>query len=399
MNIFPVVSIENISKQVIHPFDCLAVPDSFFVYKPGFITTPEKLGLQFYDKSYEIFHGSPDAGMPLVGQNTNFEVSKTTFAHIRNAVLIPNTGHLIKDGITIQESYAPTGFFDSCLRVLHGYYGYDKEYRHFDFNKAFSDARAFANFKFTNLTHFEEPVFLLSNERNDRTFFHWMNLRLPELHVFSNIMNGRLNLAISYDLEKWQLDSITTLFKGRQIRLIKFDSPVVFESLYRVFYSSSNFQRIDYDYYQWLSNSVGVISKNQLPKKVYLSRSDVGRRSYINEQEFTNLLAKFSVDRILMSNLPFSTQINIIKNADLIIMPEGSAHTFLPYVNKNCLILWITNSNISYHHSQIDLAFKLYGLHSAHILHKMVTRVNEFDNDSDLIIDTIGVHRFLQTLF
>jgi capsular polysaccharide biosynthesis protein len=65
------------------------------------------------------------------------------------------------------------------------------------------------------------------------------------------------------------------------------------------------------------------------PKKIYISRRDVGRRLPKNETEVEALLVENGFDIVRLADLAFKEQIRICQNAELIVGAHGAglAHT------------------------------------------------------------------------
>jgi hypothetical protein len=367
-NCYPVVSFENLLSQKYSAIDCYESPDSYFEVEAGSVATPESLGINLGEKSFQFIMWATDKKFPSIHQKKKFEISKTVILHLSNAVVFPNTGQIIKDGCAIRENYAPIGYFDLFMRDLYGIFGYDQKNAVIDFHNPNSFAFPFRDFNHENILSIPEPTYMLSNEENDSRFYHWINLIMPKLKVFIEAMPSDVMYAVSNKTFDWQNSTLKTCFPKTNFKLGLFQQPIKFDSLFVVVNSNKSFMRIDYEYYKWLAKISSQVNTNNFPKKIYMSRSDVGRRTYANEGDISAFLDSRGISKVELSRFSFSVQLALVKNADLLVMPDGSSITYFPYVAEKCKVLYIAWGNSPFLEEIIESSKKLYNINDIYVL-------------------------------
>lgn len=395
-NEFPVLSAESILRQVLHASDCLSTPDTFCVLEPGRIVSPTTLGLDFRGNGYQLFNAF-STKFPTIKQDTKFEITKTILMHITDAIVFPNTGQVIKDGVAFREKYAPSGYFEKCMEELRGIFGYDRNENTINFSDQFSFAKKYEKYQIENATVIDEPYYLLTNEINDQRFFHWMNLRLTEARMFANVTREKVGFASSYDLLPWQIDSLNLYFKNKISKILHFKEPVKFKNLFMVCYSNKNYLKVDYEHYGWIKSKFDDIPSEELPTKIYLSRSDVNRRHYLNESDVVSTLEKYGIKKVELSKMPMKKQFLMLSKAEVVIMPAGSATVFLPFLKKDCKLMYIDWNDSDFFDKHFELYTILHKLKNAIMLKNALIRTHAVDDDGLLELDISVLRKMLDS--
>ncbi|MDE8346266.1 MAG: glycosyltransferase family 61 protein [Acidocella sp.] len=79
------------------------------------------------------------------------------------------------------------------------------------------------------------------------------------------------------------------------------------------------------------------------PKKIFISRSDTGRRKLSNENELADALFKRGFSTIILSNLSFREQISLFAQADVIVGQHGAGLTNIGFCQRDAKLLELHN--------------------------------------------------------
>ncbi len=84
-------------------------------------------------------------------------------------------------------------------------------------------------------------------------------------------------------------------------------------------------------------------------RRLYISRSDSGIRRIQNEDEIYDYLKNYGFEKIQMSSITVTQQIDAFRNAEKIIFPHGGAGAFLLFCSNDCEVIeihspaWLNN--------------------------------------------------------
>lgn len=77
------------------------------------------------------------------------------------------------------------------------------------------------------------------------------------------------------------------------------------------------------------------------PKRVYISRRDAAKRLVANEAELVELLSKYNVESVAMSDLSLRQQVELAANTDCLIAPHGAGMSHALFMPHGSLIVEI----------------------------------------------------------
>ena len=94
-------------------------------------------------------------------------------------------------------------------------------------------------------------------------------------------------------------------------------------------------------------------------KYIYVSRKKATRRKIINELEVEILLKEFNFQTIYFEDFNFWEQVNIAKNAKILVAQHGAALTNMLFMNENTSVFEIKANNDMTNHCYFSLASSL----------------------------------------
>ena len=199
---------------------------------------------------------------------------------------------------------------------------------------------------------------LLTGGAGNHNYWHWMFDVLPRIKILSNIININQvdNFLFPSLNKKFQIDSLDLLEIPKEKRvssvtyrhvesekIITTDHPYVIRNK-----ASSEIQEIPLWIIKWLKKSLTKnISEDENykhSKKIYIDRSDSTSnhsfmRKLINESEIKSRLEKVGFKSVKLSNISLENQIQIFKNAEIIVGLHGAGFTNLIFCNPNTNVI------------------------------------------------------------
>ncbi len=91
-------------------------------------------------------------------------------------------------------------------------------------------------------------------------------------------------------------------------------------------------------------------------ERLYISRRNAQRRKVVNEEEMITLLEKHGFKSVVIEEYDFKTQINILKNAKIVIAPDSSSITNVVLCNcEKFLILTVKSATSIFYSTMTDV--------------------------------------------
>lgn len=101
-------------------------------------------------------------------------------------------------------------------------------------------------------------------------------------------------------------------------------------------------------------NSIIRKKKNEIKRKLYVSRRDAKTRKFVNEEEVIDLLRKYDFKIVELSNYDFSSKVELFNSADVIIGLTGAGLTNLMFCRENAHVIEIFPENfVNYFYASI----------------------------------------------
>jgi len=254
--------------------------------------------------------------------------------HYKKQVLFYVENYYIKNferGIFLFDFYderywnSPTGYFNYCLE--------------------------------NSIRKIEEPVFFF-HHKWDLTYEFWIMETLPLLKHYMKLRKKIPNLKLLRFKWchhcKYINETLKLLFEEDPEKISVWIFEPLFYLIDDLYYPIKDFP-IDWSF-QYIPSDLEFIlrklinlskkfSKNNYPKKVYLSRRNLKNhwhnRVLINEDEVVNLVSKYGYQEIFSDELSVIDEINLFNTAHQIITPIGSGCANILFSNENskwCII-------------------------------------------------------------
>lgn len=100
-----------------------------------------------------------------------------------------------------------------------------------------------------------------------------------------------------------------------------------------------NYPQISSENLLWLDSLIPRESNSVPLQRVYLSRQKQAYRNIANETEVQRILAAFDISTVFPEDLSFSEQVKIVRDANLLFGPQGSAFTLQIFMNPGATLI------------------------------------------------------------
>jgi len=165
-----------------------------------------------------------------------------------------------------------------------------------------------------------------------------------------------------------QIISLNTIFKtltkdsNRDVVVINEREALLVDNLYYISHINSIITNMydwskakyedytfDFDYMKEMRNKLVTIRspRNDFPKRFLLSRKNIKRRSY-NEEEVLNAIKDYGFEAVSPEEYSFEEQVALFNNAEFIIGGSGAAFTNLLFCKEKTKVLIITRNKSKY---------------------------------------------------
>lgn len=196
--------------------------------------------------------------------------------------------------------------------------------------------------------YIDEECVLLWGKEN---FGHWLFEYLPRIAIAHHAPDLlRRRFLVREDMPKRYLDFLP--YFGITKEQLIFAKPSA--RVRRLWIPSSVFYRgqfSDLNMYLWppaihylRSRVLGDKGMFESPLKeqkkcVYLSRAEAGYRRVANEAPLCEMLAGYNFERYLMTEYSIEQQINIVADADIVLIPEGGGSPITMFAPLNTVVI------------------------------------------------------------
>jgi len=206
------------------------------------------------------------------------------------------------------------------------------------FEPYFGTRKDFSDSSFT-------PIFL-SNHIHDKTFTHWFGIAVYALYLLKDLITEIRNplFVVSYQLERWQIDTLSFFFQYNNIKLLTIDAPTNFQKIYFLHGVRGTF--LDGDFLNYLYQREKRIFPT-VNLKLFITRDDAVSRRISNQKELNSLLLSRGYMPIRMGDYSTGDQISLIANSTKIIFVEGSTGINLLHAKTDVRVGMITYPGLS----------------------------------------------------
>jgi hypothetical protein len=250
-------------------------------------------------------------------------LADSDLAHLKNATVIPDFVHVLnQDKATIRDRFGSDTTFPLHMKAYGPYFGYNNKLKsfsintHTDLNSRFSSS--------PTLAETPDPIFLLSNCKNDSSHGHWLFVGLPLIYRYAPLLQKyNIPLLFTYKPTRSQMEIMLTLFpwiKDRQCFVSL--QPTIFTSL--LIPNHVDEVQIDQNYISFLRSSIQGHSGRTKSLKIYITRDDAASRRMLNEHELIPKLETMGYLRYNISELSFVQEVELFRSASEIVYIAGA---------------------------------------------------------------------------
>ncbi len=175
-------------------------------------------------------------------------------------------------------------------------------------------------------------------ERVYHNYSHWLTAHMPKLLLLKKI--GRLTDVL--------LPSKRTPFMEESMRMAGIDP-----SEFRVFepdqvldadeLSVVATDRFRPELLQMVPEAFGVHDAHRPERRVYISRERANRRKLVNEPEVWSALRNFGFEKVVMEDLSFAGQVDLMRQTEILVAPHGAGLTNMMFCPRGALVVEIAD--------------------------------------------------------
>lgn len=182
----------------------------------------------------------------------------------------------------------------------------------------------------------DKPIITLSTGWQN-AFYHWMYEVLPRLAIYkkAKIEKGKFFVASHTAFQRESLELLglgaEEIINAHEYQAVS--APEVIASSIPARATSWSCQFL-YD-----SFKPHLKKEDHLPKRLYLSRGDAGKRRVLNEKELFPLLEREGFRVVVMTEYSFKEQMNFFYNAEVIVAPHGAGLSHLAFAEAGTKLL------------------------------------------------------------
>lgn len=197
------------------------------------------------------------------------------------------------------------------------------------------------------------PILILSQGASGYNYFHWFFDILPKIYIAKKKFN--LNYFNYFYLPKIKFE-----YQRKTLNYLKIPSRKILNSKSIKHFYSNEIIICEHPYFKkkkWWDNYKKIPDwivsenlknfkkskkskkiKNKYFKKIYIDRNDTSHphNQIANIKEIYKILKKYNFKIVQLAKINFNKQVNIFKNANLILAPHGAGLKNLIYCRKNC---------------------------------------------------------------
>jgi len=176
-------------------------------------------------------------------------------------------------------------------------------------------------------------------------YFTWITSYLPRLkQALVEHPNAYLIYPMEWDEIPYVVDSLK-LFDGINIQKIPKDHHVFVKNYILIpcrpwtsFFDSGILNNIR----KFFHGKIDLINVERPKEMVFLSRQLCKRRKLINEEDIYPLLQRFNIKTVIMEELSFIEQVNLMYTSSLVISIHGAGLTNINFLNSGSTVIELT---------------------------------------------------------
>jgi hypothetical protein len=319
-------------------------------------------------------------------------IPESYLATLTDVTLVPDYNLLIKNNrFVIADRFGTKQLFDANMAAHGRYFNYNLTLKQFIFpgeNKHLNSVWDSPTVEIDDT----ENYYLLSCDRNDQVYAHWIWKILYEIYFAIKFLeNHHPILIFTYEPRQWQIQSLLHYFPS--LSNCRYGTARCRTRFKRIFSSivPSDSVFLDGSYHSHLRGSFCPTITSS--KRIYISRSDARTRRIVNEKLLVTKLQELGYQSIVIGDMPTIEQAKIFASASHLIYTNGSHFTNLIYCKPGTKVCVITGIGFDPIDFQI---IRNFGVESVLFSTALAPNLNSVSaHDADLEIDTSDFFEFL----
>lgn len=222
-------------------------------------------------------------------------------------------------------------------------------------------------------------------------YYHWI------LDIFQKLYVLELS-GLSYD--RLLVNRLDYHFQRETLELLNLSKDKIIDSsemlnLYPETILTTSHIQFDRDAILWTKEKFlkAIENKNlpeYTPERLYISRAKTKRRRVVNEDEVLKVISRYGFTRIFLEDLSLIEQINLFKNAEIVIGPHGAGFTNLIFANSSLKLAEFFHP--SYDNNCFFILSSILGMKHYHLYGKDYTSKGKID----MTVDTDELEKLLE---
>ncbi len=175
-------------------------------------------------------------------------------------------------------------------------------------------------------------------ERVYHNHSHWFTAHLPKLLLLKK--TGRIADVL--------LPSERTSVMDESMRMVGIDP-----SAFRTFETNQvldvdelsvvSTDRFRPELLQMVPEAFGINGATRPQRRIYISRERAARRKLVNETEVWSVLRSFGFEKVVMEDLSFDRQVDLMKQTEILVSPHGAGLTNMMFCPRGAIVVEIAD--------------------------------------------------------
>ena len=270
------------------------------------------------------------------------EISPSFLARLENVTVVPNFLHIVTSSSeTIYERFGSKRTFPYAMYSYGSYFGYCKHTNSFE--GPYHPELALALKGRSKPIRADAPIFLLSNDLNDRAHGHWLLQQMALIfHNMHFLKTVRPIILFTYPPTSSQIDVMLTIYPWLNDFQFTINTELTtYESLFIPFGVDET--SLDTEYLMFLK-TLPLLSHQIAARRLYVSREDAPSRRMLNEQALVQQLESYGFEKYVVSGKSFSREVCDFHESSRLIYINGAHVANTVFCQSSAMVCAITTS-------------------------------------------------------